>query len=324
MNQQLHRIDPVTFFVVPKKGYLYVIVAALLWALSGTAGKYLFKSGLTPYELVQIRLTLSTVILSVYFFLRKPALLSIKINDIPYFAVLGMFGMGMVQFTYFYAISKIPVASAILLEYLAPSFIAVYSIVFLRERLRIFTIVALIGATIGCYMVVGAYNLSLLSMHKNGVIAGIGSALSFAWYSLYGERGMRRYNPWTVLFYALLFAGMLWNILYPPFKSFERHFSLTEWMLVFYIIILGTVVPFGLYFEGINLIRSSRASITATLEPIAAALISWIFLGESLELPQIIGGILVISSVVTLQLRSEEDPATPELIRKRTAGFYDR
>ncbi|MCX7822883.1 MAG: EamA family transporter [Syntrophobacterales bacterium] len=310
-------------FKIPKRGYLYVAFAALLWAVSGTSGKYLFQQGMTPYELVQIRLTLSVVSLGTYFSLRKSHLLRISSRDILYFAILGTLGMGMVQFTYFYTISKIPVASAILLEYLAPSFIALYNITVLKERPNFFVILALLGATLGCYLVVGAYNLDLLSMNKYGIVSGIGSAISFAWYSVYGERGMRRYHPWTVLFYALLFACLLWNVIYPPLKAFDRQFSLIDGILILYIAIFGTVIPFGLYLQGINLIRASRASITATLEPITAAAISWLFLGESLEVAQITGGILVVLSVIILQFRKEEDPSTPEIVRSKRAQSHE-
>ncbi|MBW2562563.1 MAG: EamA family transporter, partial [Deltaproteobacteria bacterium] len=50
-----------------------------------------------------------------------------------------------------------------------------------------------------------------------------------------------------------------------------------------YIGILGTLIPFALYLASINLIRVTRASITATLEPITAGVISFIFLNEILE-----------------------------------------
>ena len=84
-----------------------------------------------------------------------------------------------------------------------------------------------------------------------------------------------------------------------------------------YIAIFGTIVPFGLYFEAINLIRSTRASITATLEPISAGIISFFFLGETLEPLQVLGVVLVIAAVILLQLRREYDYRTPALIRSR-------
>jgi drug/metabolite transporter (DMT)-like permease len=82
-----------------------------------------------------------------------------------------------------------------------------------------------------------------------------------------------------------------------------------------YVAIFGTLLAFGLFFVGVNYIRSTRATITSTLEPISAGIIAFLLLGETLELPQVIGGGLVIAAVVLLQLRAEKDLFTPELIR---------
>ncbi|MDP4979888.1 MAG: DMT family transporter [Desulfobacterales bacterium] len=304
----------------PHRGYAYVILAALLWGVSGSSAKFLFNSGVTPYQVVQLRLTLAAVILLGWLAIRNPALLRIARRDIWYFALFGTVGMGACQFTYLFAISKIKVAAAILLQYLAPSFIAVHAVVFARDRLSASTVLALAGATIGCYLVVGAYDLQLLSLNLVGVLSGILSAVTFAWYSIHGEYGMRRYNPWTVLFYALLFAALVWNILHPPLEAFFHRYSAVEWGWVLYIGILGTLLPFGLYLEGVNLIRSTRASITAILEPITAGVVSYVFLKETMAPLQIAGGLLVIGSIVLLQLKQEKDEKAPALIRARREG----
>ena len=130
---------------------------------------------------------------------------------------------------------------------------------------------------------------------------------------------MHCYSPWTVLFYALLFSAIPWYIFYPPFHYLVAGFTWSQWAGLLYIAFMGTAVPFGLYFVGINYIRSTRASITATLEPISAGFIAYLFLGETLELLQVLGGILVITAIALLQLRSEKDELTPELIRARAA-----
>lgn len=300
---------------VPKRGYFFVIAAALLWGLSGTAAKFLFQIGITPFSLVQMRLTGSATFLFLALLVRQPRLLYIQPRDILYFVVLGTVGMATVQFTYLFAISKINVAAAILLQYLAPNLIALYTVIVLHEKLTGTTVLALLSATFGCYLVVGAYHLDVLRMNELGIGSGLLSAASFAWYSIHGERGMRRYPPWTVLFYALFFSMLLWHILEPPFHFLDRSYSSTEWLLIFYIVLLGTLVPFGLYFEGINLIRSTRASITATLEPITAGVASYLFLHEVLELWQMIGDALVIGAVIGLQIKRERDEKTPALLR---------
>ncbi len=296
-------------------GYVYVVLAAFLWALSGSSAKFLFNSGITPFQLVQMRLTIATSLLFLCLLIRFSALLKISRSDIFYFILFGTVGMAGVQFTYLFTISKIKVAAAILLQYLAPSFIALHSVVFMREKLSRSTLIALIGATLGCYLVVGAYNLEILSMNIVGIVSGILSAVTFAWYAIHGEYGMRRYNPWTVLFYALFFGAVVWNILHPPLEAFMHDYSPVQWLWILYIGVLGTLVPFGLYLEGINLIRSTQASITATLEPITAGVISYIFLNEIMEALQITGGVIVIASIILLQLNQKQDDKAPSVIR---------
>ena len=307
----------------PSRGYRYVIAAALLWGVSGSAAKFLFHSGVSPFQLVQARLTITAAGLLLWLGLRHRRLLRIDRKDIGYFFVFGVVGMAGVQFAYLFAISKINVAAAILLQYLAPVFIALYSVVFSRETLSRTNLAALAGATIGCYLVVGAYNLSLLSMNLAGIVSGVLSAVCFAWYSIHGEYGMRRYNPWTVLFYAMTFAAITWNIFHPPLEAFRHDWGLQQWLWMLYIGIFGTLAPFGLYLEGINLIRSTRASITATLEPITAGVIAYLFLGEVMAPLQLLGAVLVIASIILLQLSKEQDDNAPDRIRARMHAADD-
>jgi len=300
-----------------RRGYLYTILAAVCWAVSGSSAKFLFNSGVTPFQLVQLRITIAALSLLCWLAIRNPVLLKIDRKDIPYFALFGSIGMGACQFTYLFAISRINVAAAILLQYLAPSFIAIYAVVFARDRLKPSTILALLGATLGCYLVVGAYNLHIVTMNWAGIVSGVLSAVTFAWYSIHGEYGMRRYNPWTVLFYALFFAALVWNIVHTPLESFFHPYSAIQWGWILYIGIMGTLVPFGLYLQGVNLIRSTRASITATLEPITAGALSFVFLNEQMDSLQIAGGVLVIASIILLQLKQEADEKAPALMRAR-------
>lgn len=308
----------------PRLGYLYVVIAALLWAVSGSSAKFLFHSGVSPFQLVQLRLTISSGLLFMVLLIWRRNLMRIMKGDFFYFVFFGAVVMAAVQFTYLFAISKINVAAAILLQYLAPVFIAIYSFVFAKEKPGLITILSIAGAITGCYLVVGAYNLNLFSLNKTGIIAGILSAIAFAWYSVQGEYGMRKYDPVTVLFFALLFAAITWNVLHPPLEAFFHTRSLLQWGLIFYIGIFGTVIPFGFYFEGINLIRSTRASITGTLEPISAAAISYFFLNEILEPLQMAGGIIVIAAIILLQFKVEYDDKTPDLVRTQNLEKSDK
>jgi drug/metabolite transporter (DMT)-like permease len=301
------------------KGYACAVLAALMWASCGTVGKALFEGGMTPYELVQVRVTLSAALLVASFWLKAPYLLRIRRQDLGYFLLLGGGAMAAMQISYFYAISKIHVAAAILLQYLAPILVAVFAVCFWRERLTVSKMVALLLAFGGCYLVVGGYNLDLLKMNRMGILGGLGAAISFASYSLLGEKGMHRYSPWTVLFYALAFSAATWHVLVPPFHYLKAGFTPSQWGWLAYIAVVGTILPFGLYYVGINYIRSTRAIITATLEPIAAGFMAFFLLGETMETLQISGGFLVIGAIVLLQVQQERCEMAPSRIRKRQA-----
>ena len=301
-------------------GYLFVVLAATCWASGASASKFLFMSGVTPFQLVQLRITTAVAFLFLWLLWRHRALLRIDRRDVPYFLLLGTFGMAAINITYLYAISKLNVAAALILEYLAPVIIAIYTAVFQRERLSVLTTGAILAAVAGCYLVVGAYNLDLLQLNIAGIVSGLGAACAFAWWSVHGEYGMHRYNPWTVLFYALLVAAVEWNILHPPLEAFLQPYTPATWGWVVFVAVVGAILPFGLYYEGINRIRATRASITSTIEPIVAGLLSFIFLGEAMAPLQMAGGALVIAAIVLLQLKQEHDEKAPALIRAKKQG----
>ena len=287
-------------------GYLYVALAAVLFAISGTAAKFLFHSGVTPFQLIQLRTTLAFIFLLIWLGLRHSAQLRISKTDLPYFLALGVFGIGAAQFFYLFAISKINVAAAILLHYTGPVFVALYVVVVQRQKIGKLSILSIFGTLVGCFLVVGAYNLPLLALNRIGIISGMLAAVAFAIYSVLSDYGMRKYTPWTVLLYGLLFAALMWNVLHPPLAAVLHGYAPVQWGWIFFIGVFGTIFPFGLYFEGIKRIRPTNASITATLEPISAGVIATIFLGEMMLPLQIIGGIIVIGSIILLQLDNTE------------------
>lgn len=288
-------------------GYLYVSLAAVLFAISGTASKFLFNSGITPYQLIQLRTTLAFAGLLIWLCLRHPAFLRISIKDLPYFLVLGVFGIGAAQFLYLFAISKINVAAAILLHYTGPVFVALYVVLVQRQKIGFKSILAIFGTMVGCYLVVGAYNLQLLGLNRIGIVSGLLAAVAFAIYSVLSEYGMRNYTPWAVLLYGMLFAALMWNVLHPPLEALLHGYSPVQWGWILFIGTCGTIFPFGLYFEGIKRIRSTHASITATLEPISAGVIASIFLGEVMAPLQMVGGLIVIVSIIMLQLKNADN-----------------
>jgi drug/metabolite transporter (DMT)-like permease len=297
------------------KGYLSVVCAALLWASCGTAGKALFNAGMPPMVLVQTRATFAPLLLVIVLLAWKPGLLRIDKAGIPKFLLLGGVFTALMQLSYFMAISRIQVASAILIQYLAPVLVAGYSMLFWRERVSMGKLLSLALSIGGCYLVVGGYNLELLSMNRAGIMWAFLSALAFASTTLFSEKVMQRYHTVTSLAWGLSCAALTLNLVYPPLSILSCTFTPGQWGVIAYIVVFGTLAPFGLYLAGVNYIRSTRTIITATLEPISAAFMAFFLLGEALTALQAAGGIAVIAAVVILQLQIEHDELSPQAIR---------
>ena len=109
------------------------------------AAKFLFNNWISPFPLVQLRLTVAAVTLFVWVLVRHPTLLRIYGRDLVYFVILGTCGMAAVNIAYMFTVSRIQLAAGILLEYLGPVFIAVYCVIFASERNRPVTRAAMGG-----------------------------------------------------------------------------------------------------------------------------------------------------------------------------------
>jgi drug/metabolite transporter (DMT)-like permease len=299
-------------------GYLYILIGATLWGISSVVAKSLFIIGLSPALLVQIRLTLATFTLFIILLIFDRNRITISLGDLPYFIVMGFVGVAGVQFTYYYTISKIHVGPAVLIQYLSPIWIALYAFLFQKEPLTKGKMTALLLAMVGCYFTVGGYRMDLLKLNRIGIMSGLISSLFFSFYALYGEKGLKKYDPWTLILYGFGFGAVFYWILISPMKVISEGYSSKIWMAFLYIAIFSTLIPFGLYFKGIERIRATRASITATWEPVVAGMTAYFVLGEALFPLQVLGGIGVIAAIILLQIAKEKAaPSTPIDIRQK-------
>ena len=300
------------------RGYIYILIGATLWGVSGAVAKSLFNIGISPAELVHIRLTLATLTLGLLlvFFDRKRMVVALK--DLPYFLILGFIGVAGVQYSYYYTISKIHVGPAVLIQYLSPMWVALYAFIFQKEPFTKGKIIALLLAVLGCYCTVGGYRVDLLKLNRIGIVSGLISSFFFSFYALYGEKGLKKYDPWTLLLYGFGFGAVFYWILISPIKILNQGYSFEVWMAFLFIAIFSTLIPFGLYFKGMERVRATRASITATWEPVVAGITAYFVLGEILFPLQVLGGIGVIIAVVLLQMANERNaPPPPIEIRQK-------
>ncbi len=299
-------------------GYLYILIGSTLWGVSSVIAKALFNVGLPPEELILVRLIFATLILLAILLIYDRKRIFISYKDLPYFFILGGVGVTGMQFFYYYTISKIHVGPAILLQYLQPVWVSLFAFCFQKEPLSWVKLGALLLAVAGCYLVVGGYQFDLLRLNQIGIASGLIASFFFTFYALYGEKGLKTYDPWTLILYGFGVSALCYMIFTSPMKILRDGHSLKVWIAFIYIAIFSTLIPFGFYFKGMERIRATRASITSTWEPVVAGGAAYLVLGEVLYPLQVLGGVGVIAAVILLQLAREKiAPSTPLETRQK-------
>lgn len=292
------------------KGPLAVVGAATLWGTNATVSKALFNLKLDPLRLLEIRLVLSAGILLVCLLLFRRDLLRINRADWPYFLVLGVVGLVMVQLTYLYTISLTGVALAVFLQYLAPIFVSVYTMAISRRWLAGRR---LLGITIG---ILGSALLVLPSaggqLSTLGLVSGVASAGFLAFYTIWVKRKADVYSGWTILVYGMSIAAVAWSLIVPPWRAFSLSYTPTMQLAFLYIAIFSTIIPFALYFLGLRYTDPTTATVTAMLEPVIAASTAFIFLGEVLAPVQIAGAVSILLAVWLSQRRKSARPVSEQ------------
>jgi drug/metabolite transporter (DMT)-like permease len=290
------------------QGYLAVMCAAALWGISGVVAKALFNRQIEPWTLLAIRLTGAFIVLLFILALTR-APLRVPRTQIGRLILLGL-AMASAQFTYYFTISLTDVSTALFLQYTAPVFVALYAWLIDKEPMTAGKTGAILLAIVGSYLLVtGGEGIRVSPL---GLLTGILSAVAFGLYAILGRGRVRQVGSWTVLLYALGTAAAVWNIILPPWKTFGRAYAPEEWALFAFIIVFGTVLPFGSFLYGLRTISPSRASLTATLEPVIGSAAAFLFLDELLGVTQIAGGLTIAAAVAMIQVSDALIPSASD------------
>jgi len=292
-------------------GYLLVAAAAISWGAQSAIAKLLLTSGSSPAALVSARTATAFLLMAAALGLADRRLLRTRPRELGHLALLGIVGMALSQYGYYAALTRIPVATTLLIIYTSPLFVLAGSALWDREPLRTGDVIAAVVTLAGAGLVVRAHSAGSLGFHAVGVMAAILSALTFAFYSLWARRMAPRVSPWTGLTYSLGCAAVFWIPVAPPWTFLSAEHPPRMWLSFAVVVVFGTLVPFGLYLAGLRWISAAHANITSTIEPVVAAAGAYVVLGEALVWPQLVGGLLVLSGVAALQVRPRGGAPTP-------------
>jgi len=279
-------------------GLAAVGLAAALWAVAAVVADSLFSDGVEPFQLTEARVLIGMVGLGLVGGYRRSE------RHIPPLKLIA-FGMSiaLVTATYYGAIDRLKVAVAIVLQYSAPVIVVAWTGLVLRRKPERRLLVSLAAAVTGVVLVSGLLLGGTGDVDPVGVAFGLASAFFFASYTLLGDEAGPAYGPVGAMFRAFAIASIFWVGIQAFAGWPDALFEASNVPRIAFVGVAGTLVPFLLYVWGIAHVRAERAVIAATLEPVLAALVAWIFLKEALSAIQVAGGVLVIAAVIALQAR---------------------
>jgi len=274
------------------KGYLYVTLAAVLWGLLGPITRYAFEAGMPPLEAAFWRSSLAWV-----FFAAHAKLLGqmrVERADLPVVLAFGLFGIAGLFGFYALAVRAGGAALASVLLYTAPVWVAIMSRLWLGERLTPAKLAAVALTIIGVAGVSLGPNWSgNAGFGPAAILFGLLSGITYALYYIFGKRYLSRYRTPTLFLYALP-VGALAML---PFFSFSAH-PWQAWVSVLTVAFVSTYLAYSIYYAGLQHLEATRASVVATLEPLAASVLAYLLWNETFSLLGYAGAGLILLAVL--------------------------
>jgi len=286
--------------------YALMALAAVAWATSGTFTVLATDNGATVMQVAVFGGALSAMILIPAIAVFDPRSLRIARKDIVPFLVFSLLTGTFFSLAWYYAIDLTSVTTAVILLYMYPSIVTVASVFVLGERLTKGKAVALPLTFIGCVLVAEAYDLDQLRLNMAGILLGLYAAFSAALYYLWGKKFLARYSANTIVLYMTGFSVPFLVLIANPVELVRTSLPSFAWLNILMIAIIPTTIGFVVSMVALNHIEASKASIVASIEPVAAAAIAYVVLSEHIAAVQAAGVVLVFVGVLLLRLASEE------------------
>jgi drug/metabolite transporter (DMT)-like permease len=299
----------------PALGVLFALSAAILFGLNASTTKVIIGSGITAEQVVFIRSLFTGTIALTWVLLANPRGLKVPAKMIPRLLLLGIVGVGLLQWSYSQAVFYLPIGIALLLEYTAVLWVPIIALLFFKEKVK--------GQIwIGAFLVLGG--LAVVAqiwdsqLNPVGVLFSMLAAAALTVHLIAGERIQRTLPTNVTLAYgmgiATLFFLPLANIGSLDLSLMNSTIDLTGnlagveipvWLALTFMGIFGSFLPMAMTYMALRHLPATLVGVVATAETVLAALFALLWLGELISLTQMIGSIVVICGILLAQTARE-------------------
>jgi drug/metabolite transporter (DMT)-like permease len=290
------------------RGELYLVIGAIFFSLNGVIVT-LVLDHMTTFRLAQVRAIGTFFLLFIITFIQDRKSLKAERREIPTLIFYGVFGYAMVQLGYFIGIAQgVPLSLVLIIEFTAPIWIVLW-IKFVRKGAVANDMwVAIALSLLGLIFVAKVWEGFTFDLF--GTLGALGAALALAVYFLMSQSQGTKRSAQAMVVWGMGIAGLFWSIVLPiwnfPTQIFTTSinlqgrfsdYSAPGWLLIAYIIVFGTMVPYLFVVGGIRRLSASTSSVIGMLEPVLAGAFAWIWLSQSWSAIQLVGGVIVLIGI---------------------------
>ena len=286
-----------------REGLLLITLAALTWGTIGVAVSLLYSVAATnPSSVGLLRLLVAApALLLLSRVWLGPGFWRVQRRHLGSMALIGAAFAGY-QLCYFAAIPRLGVAAAVMINICsAPVFTAILAGIFLRERLGLATILALVGALAGTALLVGGAPKASGPALWTGSALALGAGVCYSLVALGGKVVAPHYHPLQPITIAFSLGALL---LLPPAlaEGLVLSYPPVGWLLILYLGLVPTALAYALYLRGLRSVPATVSAIVTLLEPLGSTVLAVLLLGERLTALGLLGAALLLASMALLYL----------------------
>lgn len=284
-------------------GVLLVFAGGCLWGFSGACGQFLFQhKGMVSSWLVPVRLLSAGLILLVILgVMRGKAVFDVwrDKKDAAHVILYGLLGMSGCQYAYFTAVQCSNAGTATVLQYIGPALILLWLCLRQYRRPTGRETVGLCLALAGTFLIATHGNPTSLALSPQALFWGLCAAVFVGVYTLQPAHLLSRHDSATVVGWGMLIGGIFQMIVLRPWTIDVR----VDGQVVLFmglIVVVGTILTFTMYLDGVKRIGPARGSMISAVEPVSASLFAVCWLGTPITAIDLVGFACIFAMILLL------------------------
>ena len=292
-----------------KRGLICALSGGVFWGFSANCAEILMGAYSVPVEWI----TCARMGFSALFFLvlsvltMKRRVLEVFKDFKMLFLIAGfaLLGITLTQISYLKAIHYAGAGTALLLEQLGLVLVMLYLCFKSRRLPCLREFAGLILALVGVVFISTQGDITTLDVPLLGLIWGLISAVSLAFYNLMGVKPLAKYGSFLVTGLSMLLGCMVTSVAFQPW-TYDVSIPAEGWVVFALIVVVGTILAYLLFVQGIKDAGPMRAGLLGSVEPVSAIIISALWLGTPVSLFDVLGAAAIVSMIILVTQREED------------------